>query len=57
MEPSRFICNAGRHGPGPRKRHLPGVSQDGDEGILRLDRLPTSEEAELIRHYVGLHQT
>jgi hypothetical protein len=36
----------------------PTVSQDGDEeGILRLDRLPTSEEAELIRHYVGIRQT
>jgi hypothetical protein len=34
------------------------VGQDGDdEGILRLARLPTSNEAEVIRRYIGLHQT
>jgi hypothetical protein len=33
-------------------------SQDGDdEGILTFDRIPTDEEAEVIRHYIGLRQT
>jgi hypothetical protein len=36
----------------------PVVAQDGDdEGILRLDRLPGADEAELIRRYVGIRQT
>lgn len=31
------------------------LANDGDdEGVLFLDRLPTAEEAETIRHYVGL---
>ena len=31
------------------------VAQDGDdEGCLILDRLPTEEEAEPIRHYLGI---
>jgi hypothetical protein len=34
------------------------VSQDGDdEGILQLNRLPTPQETEVIRAYVGIHQT
>jgi hypothetical protein len=34
------------------------VTQDGDEeGILRLDRLPSPEEAESIRRHIGLRQT
>jgi hypothetical protein len=34
------------------------VSQDGDEeGILLLDRMPTPEEAETLRGYIGLRQT
>ncbi len=38
------------------KQSFPGkVTQDGDdEGIIRLDRLPTPAEAEPIRHLVGL---
>ena len=37
---------------------LPGkVSQKGDdEGILRLDRLPTAAEAELIRDLIGIRK-
>ena len=40
------------------KRLLPGkVSQDGnDEGTLRLDRLPTAAEAELIRDLIGIRK-
>jgi hypothetical protein len=40
------------------KRILPGtVTQDGDdEGILRLDRLPTSAEAEAIRDVIGIRR-
>ena len=31
------------------------VTQDGDEeGFLRLDRLPTAEEAKVIRRYLGI---
>jgi hypothetical protein len=31
------------------------VEQDGDEeGVFAMDRLPTADEAELIRHYVGV---
>ena len=31
------------------------VTQDGDdEGALFIDRLPTAEEAETIRHYAGI---
>jgi hypothetical protein len=34
------------------------VTQDGDdEGCLHLDRLPSTAEAEEIRHAVGLRQT
>jgi hypothetical protein len=34
------------------------LSQDGDdEGILTLDRLPSSAEAEIMRQYIGLRQT
>jgi hypothetical protein len=38
------------------KRILPGtVTQDGDdEGILRLDRLPTPAEADAIRDVIGI---
>jgi hypothetical protein len=33
------------------------VTQDGeDEGILRLDRLPTAAEAEIIRKVIGIKQ-
>ena len=40
------------------KRLLPGkVSQDGDdEGTLRLDRLPTTAETELIRDLIGIRK-
>ena len=40
------------------KRILPGtVTQDGDdEGIIRLDRLPTSGEAESIRDLIGIRK-
>jgi len=40
------------------KRLLPGkVSQDGDdEGTLRLDRLPTAAETELIRDLIGIRK-
>ena len=40
------------------KRILPGtVTQDGDdEGIVRLDRLPTPAEAELIRDLIGIRK-
>ena len=40
------------------KRILPGtVTQDGDdEGILRLDRLPTPAEAEAIRDVIGIRR-
>jgi hypothetical protein len=40
------------------KRILPGtVTQDGDdEGILRLDRLPLSSEAEAIRDLIGIRK-
>ena len=40
------------------KRLLPGkVSQDSnDEGTLRLDRLPTAAEAELIRDLIGIRK-
>jgi hypothetical protein len=40
------------------KRVLPGtVTQDGDdEGIIRLDRLPTSCEAESIRDLIGIRK-
>jgi hypothetical protein len=43
-----------------KKALLPlcSISQDGDEeGILILDRMPTIEEAETIRAYIGLMQT
>ena len=34
------------------------LTQDGDdEGMLRLDRLPDPEEAELIRRYCGIRKT
>jgi hypothetical protein len=34
------------------------VSQDGDdEGILTFTRVPTQDEAETIRDYIGLRQT
>jgi hypothetical protein len=38
------------------KRLLPGsVTQDGDdEGIIRLDRLPTPAEADAIRDLIGI---
>lgn len=43
------------------KKKLAGtatVRQDGDqEGILTLTRLPVVAEAEIIRGYIGLHQT
>ena len=33
------------------------MSQDGDdEGTLRLDRLPTAAEAELIRDLIGIRK-
>jgi hypothetical protein len=40
------------------KRILPGtVTQDGDdEGVLRLDRLPTPAEADTIRDVVGIRR-
>jgi hypothetical protein len=40
------------------KRILPGtVTQDGDdEGIVRLDRLPTPAEAESIRDLIGIRR-
>ena len=40
------------------KRSLPGkVTQDGDdEGILRLDQLPTSAEADTIRDLIGIRK-
>jgi hypothetical protein len=40
------------------KRVLPGtVTQDGDdEGIVRLDRLPTPAEAETIRDLIGIRK-
>jgi hypothetical protein len=40
------------------KRILPGtVTQDGDdEGILRLDRLPTPAEADAIRDVIGIRR-
>jgi hypothetical protein len=40
------------------KRLLPGtVTQDGDdEGIVRLDRLPTPAEAESIRDLIGIRK-
>ena len=40
------------------KRILPGtVTQDGDdEGIVRLDRLPTPAEAEAIRDLIGIRR-
>jgi hypothetical protein len=40
------------------KRVLPGmVTQDGDdEGIVRLDRLPTPAEAEAIRDLIGIRK-
>ena len=34
------------------------VHQDGDdEGVLILSRLPDKDEAETLRHYIGLRQT
>jgi hypothetical protein len=43
------------------KKRLSGfatVSQDGDEeGILTFERMPTPEEAETVRSYIGLRQT
>jgi hypothetical protein len=40
------------------KRLLPGtVTQDGDdEGIIRLDRLPTAAEVEAIRGVIGIRR-
>jgi hypothetical protein len=52
-------CRSGRHWT-YTKRALAfcRLTQDGDdEGCLRLDRLPSTAEAEEIRHAVGLHQT
>jgi hypothetical protein len=43
------------------KKKLAGfttVHQDGDEeGIILLDRMPTPDEAETLRSYIGLRQT
>jgi hypothetical protein len=52
-------CRSGKHWAFTKKRlAFCRVTQDGeDEGCLRLDRLPSSEEAEEIRHAVGLRQT
>jgi len=46
-------CRSPRHwGFAERQLAFCQVSQDGDEAcILQLDRLPNSDEAELIRHY------
>jgi hypothetical protein len=43
------------------KKQLAGiavVTQDGDEeGVLTFTRTPTAEEAETLRHYLGIRQT
>ena len=39
-----------------RALSFPRVTQDGDEeGMLIMDRLPTAEEAEAIRSYLGIN--
>ena len=40
-----------------QRLHFCSVSQDGDdEGCLRLDRLPTPEEASIIREAIGIRK-
>jgi hypothetical protein len=52
-------CRSGQHWIWTKKRlAFCRVTQDGDdEGCLHLDRLPSSEEAEEVRHALGLRQT
>lgn len=51
-------CNSKRHWTATKKKlNFMEVSQDGDEErILKLERMPSQEEAEAIRNTVGLNK-
>jgi hypothetical protein len=51
-------CNSGQHWTWVKKKlSFCTVTQDGDEeGVLRLDQLPTPDQANIIRHVLGIQK-
>jgi hypothetical protein len=50
-------CNSGQHWTWVKKLSFCTVSQEGDdEGVLKLDQLPTPEQADAIRSALGIQK-